>query len=170
MSRPKTPSPTTTARLPAMITRCGRNRSANTPLISENTSIGAVWAAITQERSAVEPVTLSTANETPMRENPWENGASSRSTSKSRKSRMASTGYRRAQPETGALSQDMTKSFADGGGAVERMLQRRDQAKSFCVGDDPEAGATPPLALVLLRRARGQRRLRGGARCWPGAG
>ena len=47
MSRPKTPSPTTTARLPAMITRCGRNRSANTPLISENTSIGAVWAAIT---------------------------------------------------------------------------------------------------------------------------
>ena len=30
-----------------MITRCGRNRSANTPLTSENTSIGAVWAAIT---------------------------------------------------------------------------------------------------------------------------
>ena len=33
--------------VPAMITRCGRNRSANTPLTSENTSIGAVWAAIT---------------------------------------------------------------------------------------------------------------------------
>ncbi len=47
MSSPKTPSPTTTAMLAAMITSCGRSRSAKTPPSSENTSIGAACAAST---------------------------------------------------------------------------------------------------------------------------
>ena len=45
-----------------------------------------------------EPVTRSTANETPTMENPTEAGASSRSASSSRKSRIASTGNRRTKP------------------------------------------------------------------------
>src|ERR1700759_1752675 len=146
MSRPKAPSPTTTARLPAMITRCGRKRSANTPLSSEKTSIGAVWAAITYERSAVEPVTLSTAKETPTSENPMEKGPSSRSTSSSRKSRMASTGYRRA-----GARQDMKKSFANGGKAVELTLQRRKRAIYFRAY---KQGAWLPFGRRLILSAR----------------
>ena len=45
-----------------------------------------------------EPVARSTANETPTMENPTEAGASSRSASNSRKSRIASTGNRRTSP------------------------------------------------------------------------
>ena len=54
----------------------------------------------------MDPVRLSTANETPTSEKPFENGASSRSTSRIRKSRMASTGYRRA-----SARHDMTSPF-----------------------------------------------------------
>ena len=46
-STPKVPSPAMTARFPAMITHCGRSRSANTPLTKVKTSIGATCAAST---------------------------------------------------------------------------------------------------------------------------
>ena len=46
-SRPNAPSPAMTATFPAMITHCGRSRSANTPLTRVNTSIGATCAAST---------------------------------------------------------------------------------------------------------------------------
>ena len=81
-----------------MMTRCGGNRSAATPPRSANTSDGAIWAASTYDRSAAEPVTLSTAKETPTMENPTDAGAISRSVSSSRKSRIPSTGNRRKNP------------------------------------------------------------------------
>jgi len=81
--------------LPATITHCGGIRSAMTPPARVKTMDGVICAARTYERSAVDPVAYSTANDTPTSENANANGASSRSASSSRKSRYPSTGKRR---------------------------------------------------------------------------
>ncbi len=93
---PKSPSPTATMTFAATITSCGAIRSAITPPTSRNTSAGAACAAMTYDRSAVEPVAASTANDTPTREKVAASGAISRSASNSRKLRLARTGKRAA--------------------------------------------------------------------------
>ena len=67
---PKVPSPAAIIRLPAMITSCGRIRSAMTPPTRVKMSEGTICAASTYDRSAVDPVSSRTANETPTREKP----------------------------------------------------------------------------------------------------
>src|SRR6266704_2722563 len=92
---PNSPSPTAIMTFAATMTSCGAIRSAITPPMSRNTSEGAAWAAITYDRSAVDPVAASTANETPTSENVAAIGATRRSASSSRKLRLARTGKRR---------------------------------------------------------------------------
>ena len=67
---PNVPSPRAIIRLPAMITSWGRIRSATTPPASVKISDGRICAASTRDRSKVDPVVCSTANETPTSENP----------------------------------------------------------------------------------------------------
>ena len=79
----------------ATITSCGAIRSAITPPTSRKTSDGAACAAITYDRSAVEPVAARTAKETPTSENVAARGASRRSASSNLKLRLAMVGKRR---------------------------------------------------------------------------
>lgn len=88
--RPKPPSPSAINRLPNTMTDCGLNRSAATPPKTMNKTEGTICAATTYDRSAVEAVTSSTANDTPTIENAYAIGASSRSASSMRKSRYRS--------------------------------------------------------------------------------
>ena len=85
------PSPAAAEKLAAIITRCGRNRSASTPPTSVNTSIGASCAASTKDTAAASPsgcaadlVTASTAKDSATEEMPVADVDSRRSSSTSR--------------------------------------------------------------------------------------